>query len=88
MCDTKYCSWYRSTMTPLAKNLLDRVASWPDEDVAELNELAREIEARRTGVYVISDDEWADLQEGIRQADRKEFVSDEVLADADKRHGI
>jgi hypothetical protein len=74
-------------MTPLAKNLLERVASWPDEDIAELNELAREIEARRTGVYVISDDEWADLQEGIGQADRKEFVSDEVLADADKRHG-
>jgi hypothetical protein len=74
-------------MTPLAKNLVDRVASWPDEDIAELNELAREIEARRTGVYVISDDEWADLQEGIRQADRKEFVSDEVLADANKRHG-
>ena len=74
-------------MTPLAKNLVDRVASWPDEDIAELNELAREIEARRTGVYVISDDEWADLQEGIRQADRKEFVSDEVLAGANKRHG-
>jgi hypothetical protein len=75
-------------MTPFAKKLLDRVASWPDEDVAELDELAREIEARRTGVYVVSDDEWADLQEGIRQADRKEFVSDEVIADADKRHGI
>jgi hypothetical protein len=75
-------------MTPLAKNLLDRVASWPDEDVAELNELAREIESRRTGVYMISDDEWADLQEGVSQADRKEFVSDEVIAEADKRHGI
>jgi hypothetical protein len=75
-------------MTPLAKNLLDRVASWPDEDVAELNELAREIESRRTGVYIISDDEWADLQEGVSQADRKEFVSDQVIAEADKRHGI
>jgi hypothetical protein len=75
-------------MTPLAKNLLERVASWPDEDVAELNELAREIESRRTGVYIISDDEWADLQEGVSQADRKEFVSDEVIAEADKRHGI
>jgi len=63
-------------MTSAAKNLLDRVASWPDEDIVELDELAREIEARRTGVYVIGDDEWAGLQEGIRQADRKEFVSD------------
>jgi hypothetical protein len=49
-------------MTPLAKNLLDRVASWPDEDVLELDELAREIEARRTGVYVIDDAEWAALR--------------------------
>jgi hypothetical protein len=75
-------------MTPLAKNLVDRLASWPDEDVAELNELAREIESRRTGVYIISDGEWADLQEGVSQADRKEFVSDAVIAEADKRHGI
>jgi hypothetical protein len=74
-------------MTPLAKNLLDRVASWPDEDVAELEELAREIEARRTGVYVISEAEWADLQEPLRQADRKEFVSDEDIERANKRHG-
>jgi hypothetical protein len=64
------------------------VAAWPDEDIAELDELAREIEAWRTGIYNISDGEWADLQEGIRQADRKEFVSDEVVADADRRRGI
>jgi hypothetical protein len=75
-------------MTPLAKNLLDRVASWPDEDVLELDELAREIEARRTGVYVIDDAEWAALQESLQQADRKEFVSDEVIEQANKRHGI
>jgi hypothetical protein len=75
-------------MTPLAKNLLDRVASWPDEDIAELNELAREIEARRTGVYVIDETEWADLQESLREADRKEFVSHEVIEQANKRHGV
>jgi hypothetical protein len=75
-------------MTPLAKNLLDRVASWPDEDVTELDELAREIEARRSGIYVLSDDEWADLQEGLGQADRKEFASDADIASADKLHRI
>jgi hypothetical protein len=74
-------------MNALAKNLTDRLASWPDEDVAELDELAREIESRRSGIYVLSDDEWADLQEGLHQADRKEFASDEMIANADKRHG-
>jgi hypothetical protein len=75
-------------MTPSAKNLLDRVASWPDEDIAELDELAREIEARRTGAYVVNETEWADLQESLREADRKEFVSDGVIEQANKRHGI
>jgi hypothetical protein len=31
----------------LTKRRMDRVPSWPDEDVAELDEFAREIEARR-----------------------------------------
>jgi hypothetical protein len=75
-------------MSSLTKNLLDRVASWPDEDVAELDELAREIEARRTGVYVINETEWADLQESLRQADGGEFVSDEIIEQTNKRHGI
>lgn len=69
-------------MTPLSKTLLDRVASWPDEDIAELEELAREIEARRTGVYGINDAEWTELQESLHQADRKEFVSDEIIDQA------
>jgi hypothetical protein len=75
-------------MTPLTKKLMDRVASWPDEDVAELDELAREIEARRTGVYVINDAEWADLQGSLREADGKEFVSDEIIEQANERRGI
>jgi hypothetical protein len=75
-------------MTQLTKELMDRVASWPDEDVAELDELAREIEARRTGFYVINDAEWVDLQESLREADRGEFVSDEMVEQANKRHGI
>jgi hypothetical protein len=75
-------------MAPLSKTLLDRVASWPDEDIAELEELAREIEARRTGVYVINEAEWTELQESLHQADRREFVSDEIIDQANKRHGI
>jgi predicted transcriptional regulator len=75
-------------MSPNAKKLLDRLSSWPEDDIAELEEMAREIEARRTGVYALSDEEWTDLQEGIAQADRGEFVPDDVVAKANKRHGI
>ncbi len=53
-----------SHSTPFEQNSAGhRVASRPDEDIAELEELAREIEARRTGVYVINDAEWTELQE-------------------------
>jgi hypothetical protein len=75
-------------MTPTTKALLEQVASWPEQDQDELAEYAREIEARRTGVYVLSDEEWSDLQEGIGQADRRELVPDDVVANADKRHGV
>jgi predicted transcriptional regulator len=75
-------------MTTDAKSLLECVASWPAEDVEELEEYARFIEARRTGVYRLTADEDAAISEGVAQADRGEFVSDEVLAEADKRHGI
>ena len=75
-------------MRSTTRKLLDQVASWPERDQEELAEYAREIEARRTGVYVVSDEEWADLQEGIAQADRGEFVPDEVVEKADKRHGL
>ena len=75
-------------MTPTTKTLLEQVASWPQQDQDELAEYAREIEARRTGIYLLSDEEWAKLQEGIAQADRREFVLDDVIVKADERHGV
>jgi len=71
-----------------AKRLLERFASWPAEDVEELAEYARFIEARRSGVYVMTDDERAAIQEGLEQADRGEFVSDEEMAAFWKRCGV
>jgi predicted transcriptional regulator len=58
--------------------MLEQVESWPAEDQEELAEYAREIEARRTGVYKMSDDERAAVRRGLAQADRGEFVPDEV----------
>jgi hypothetical protein len=71
-------------MSPAAKEILDKVAGWPDEDQEELAELAREIEARRTGVYVLSDDERA----AIADARRSAFASDRDVIAFWKRHGL
>lgn len=49
-------------MSPAVKTILERVASWPAEDQQELSEVAREIEARRIGVYRLSDEERAAIQ--------------------------
>ena len=73
-------------MTPMTKRLLEQVESWSEEDQEELAEYAREIEARRTGVYRMSDEERAAMRRGLAEADRGEFVPDEVVAEADKRH--
>ena len=72
--------------TKALKEVLEHAATWPVEDQNELAEYAREIEARRTGVYTMSDDERAAVSRGLAEADRGEFVADEMVAEADKRH--
>ena len=66
---------------------MEYAATWSREDQEELAEYAREIEARRTGIYTMSDSEQISVAKGMAQADRREFVSDELVAEADKRHG-
>ena len=73
-------------MTKTLRDLLARAESWPREDQDDLAEYAREIEARRTGIYTMSDDERAAVARGLAEADQGQFVSDEVIAEADKRH--
>jgi predicted transcriptional regulator len=73
-------------MNRILKEVIEHAATWPQEDQEELAEYAREIEARRTGTYTMSDDERAAVRRGLAEADRGEFVSDEVVAEADKRH--
>lgn len=53
--------------------------SWPIEDQEELAEYAREIEARRTGVYHVSADELSAIDEALGQAARGELASKEEV---------
>ena len=61
--------------TKARREVLEHVATWPVEDQNDLAEYAREIEARRTGVYTMSDDERAAVGRGLAEADRGEFVA-------------
>jgi len=64
--------------------VLDNVRSWPQEDQEELVEVAREIEARRTGVYALNPEERA----AIGDARAGGLASDDEADAFWKRHGV
>ncbi len=53
-------------MTTTTRKLLEQVESWPQEDQEELVEYAREIEARRTGLYRATQEELHTLDDAER----------------------
>jgi predicted transcriptional regulator len=66
--------------------VLENVRSWPEQDQEELAEL--EIEARRTGVYVMNEEERTAVREGLEQAERGVFVPDDEMRTFWKRYGV
>ena len=70
------------------QTVLENVCFWRQEDQEELAELAREIEARRKGVYVMDDEERAAVEEGLEQARRGEFVPDDEMDAFWKKIGV
>jgi len=74
---------YIASMSPAVKTILELMASWPVEDQEELSELAREIEARRTGVYRLSEEERA----AIDAARRGPLAADDEVEAFWKRRG-
>jgi hypothetical protein len=62
-------------MNSKVKEILEHVASWPEEDQQELAEVARDIEARRAGIYVATLDELQALDE----ADRSGIANDKEI---------
>jgi hypothetical protein len=73
-------------MNRILKEVIEHAETWPLEDQEELAEYAREIEARRTGIYTMSDQERMAVKKGLAEADQGQFVSEERIAESDKRH--
>jgi hypothetical protein len=63
-------------MNAILKEILEIAQTWPDEDQEALAEAAREIQAHRSGVYRLTDDERAAVEEARDQARRGEIASD------------
>ena len=75
-------------MNSSLKKLLPAIERWPEEDQEALAEAAREIEALRTGLYIMSPAEEAAVAEGLAQAERGDFASNARIAELWKRAGI
>jgi hypothetical protein len=75
---------YTGGMNQHTRDILNRIETWPEEDQAELVEVAREIEARRTGVYDLSDDEKAAIKAALQSG----IASEEEVAAFWKRVGV
>jgi predicted transcriptional regulator len=75
-------------MNKRLETLLERVSALPEDAQDELLDHVALIEARRSGIYQLSDDERAGVRRGLEAAKRGEFVSDEEMAAFFKRHGV
>ena len=75
-------------MTKLLKQAIARVEALPEEDQDALAALLLSITDADGSVVPLDDKTRAAIREGLAQAERGEFVPDEVVAESDRRHGI
>ena len=66
-------------MSLSARKILERVQIWPPEDLEELADRAREIEAHRTGVYDLTPDEETAIRDGPAGLERGEWTNEETM---------
>lgn len=69
------------------KDVLDRVLTWAPERQRDAAEMLLILEAQEGELYHPSDEEWLAIQEGLDQARRGEFASDEEMEALWKRFG-
>jgi predicted transcriptional regulator len=60
--------------------VLDRVRTWPPERQEDAVRVLLEMEAEGTQIYQLSEDELADVEEGLREIERGEVATDEEVA--------
>jgi hypothetical protein len=67
------------SMSQNAREILERVNSWPPDDQEELAEMAREIEARRARIYKVTAEEEAAIREGLAELERGQWSSEDAM---------
>ena len=75
-------------MTKLLEQAIARVRELPEEDQDALATALLSLAGDPTEVVQLDDDTRAAVEDGLAQAKRGEFVSDDEVAKADARRGL
>ena len=60
--------------------ILERVRTWPPERQEDAAQMLLAMEAEGTAPYELSEEERKDIEEGLAEADRGEFATEEEVA--------
>ena len=74
-------------MTKLLERAIAKVRELPAEDQDTVAVAVLSMTGEETPVVHLDDETRAAVLEGLAQAERGDFVADEIVAEADKRHG-
>ena len=75
-------------MTKLLEQAIEQVRNLTEDEQDEAAEILLSLMAKRHEPVALDDETRAAIQEGLDQARRGEFVSDEKMAAFFKRHGV
>jgi len=75
-------------MSTLLEQAIAKVRSLPEEEQDEAAEMLLSLLSKRIGPVHLDDETRAAVREGLEEARRGEFVSDQEMAKFFKRHGV
>jgi predicted transcriptional regulator len=79
---------YNALMTKLLDEAIAKVRSLPDDEQDALALAMLSMTDSDASAVPLDDETRAAIREGLAQAERGEFVPDEIVAESNKRHGI
>jgi hypothetical protein len=79
---------YIPAVTKLLEQAIARVQTLPEEDQDALAALLLSMTNADGSAVPLDEAARTAIREGLAQAERGEFVPDDVVAESDKRHGI
>jgi len=75
-------------MTKVLEDAIEKVRRLPEDRQAYVAEVLEQIAAAGSDVFTVPEEHRAAVLEGLGQADRGEFASDEEMAELWKKYGL